>query len=308
MKKINVESMKLGSDAEVFLKDKTGRPFPVCGIIGGTKEEPLILSKDGCAVQEDNVMLEFNTPISSSAKEWVRNLQQAMGLAFAKVPPTLEVSITATERFDPRLLDNAQAQTFGCQPDFNGWTMEQNPRPVPEDPTMRSAAAHVHISWDDPESIEQRCRVIQMADIFVTLPSLTESPDRERRKLYGKAGAMRPKKYGVEHRVLDNYWLTDSSYIDALWTRYRRALTAVNTDFEVSDGLKKQIQEVINNYDVKTAVKLYQELRAKIFPKEQEELDYNKMKMYYGTNYIATNSIAQWDVAIPQNALDPRPQ
>jgi hypothetical protein len=266
MKKIDVSTVRMGSDAEVFLKDRTGRPFPACGLIGGTKEEPLLLDEDGTAVQEDNVMLEFNTAISSTEKEWVRNLAKAQKLAYAKVPPTMYVDISPVQRFAPELLDCAQAQQFGCEPDFNAWTMEQNKRPVPEDPTMRTAAGHFHLSWAEPEDMEQRCRVIQMADIFVSLPAMRWSADRERRKMYGRAGAFRPKEYGVEHRVMDNTWLADESTIRVLWSMYMQALDAANTDFEITPKLAERIQECINSYNMEGAKGLHTELTLKIFP------------------------------------------
>ena len=269
MKQIDVTTVKMGSDAEVFLKDKTGRPFPACGLIGGTKEKPLMLSKDGCAVQEDNVMLEFNTPVSNNSRDWCKNLEKAMTLAFAKIPPTLYPVIEAVQRFDPALLDCQQAQQFGCEPDFNAWTMEQNPRPHLEDATMRSAAAHVHLSWEGPDDMMQRCRVIQFADIFVTLPSLGESGDTERRKLYGKAGAFRPKLYGVEHRVMDNYWL-EKMFHQRIWSRYIDALTAANTPFEITPKLAEKVQEIINNYKIKEALSLYHEMCKSLLPKKEK--------------------------------------
>lgn len=271
---IDLNSVKMGSDAEVFLQLKTGQMIPACGLIGGTKEEPLVLSEDGCAVQEDNVMLEFNTPISSNRDEWARNIRKAMELAFAKIPPTMYPAIQATARFEEVLLENPQAQRFGCEPDYNAWTLEQNPRPIPTDHTMRSAAAHVHISWANPEGIDQRCRVIQMADIFVSLPSLWESVDRERRKLYGKAGAFRPKEYGVEHRVLDNYWLIDPVTTDMIYKRYMQAINAANTDVDVSD-VAKEIQECINGYHVAIAKKLYTDLKKRIFPIKKDEFNFH---------------------------------
>lgn len=273
MKPIDLKSVKLGSDAEVFLLDLTGRPFPACGIIGGTKDEPIVLDPDGCAVQEDNVMLEFNTAVSGNERDWVHNLSKAMDLAFARVPPTLRPDFSATQKFDARLLECPQAKVFGCHPDFNAWTKEQNPRPRADDPTLRSAAAHVHISWDDPEDMEQRIRVIQFCDIFAVLPSLAESPDRERRKLYGKAGAFRPKKYGVEHRVLDNYWISDRGWMTQVWRRYQKAIRAANTEFQICGDLAKCVQDVINNYDIKAAKAILQEVEKAVFPRSEGDLD-----------------------------------
>jgi hypothetical protein len=270
--KIDLKTVALGSDAEVFLVDRTGRPFPACGIIGGTKAEPLMLTKDGVAVQEDNVMLEFNTPISYDGSTWVKNLQRSMNMAFARIPPSLRPEIVGSMNFDPAFLEIPQAQTFGCEPDYNAWTMTRNPRPKPSEPTLRTAAAHVHISWAEPEGIEQRCRVIQMADIFVTLPGLDWSLDRKRRSMYGRAGAFRGKDYGVEHRVQDNAWLLNTDRLIYTWQRYQQALKAVNTDYEIKKEDAIAVQDAINNYDVSSAMRLYDRLRKEIFPQKPKEM------------------------------------
>ena len=44
-------------------------------------------------------------------------------------------------------------------------------------------------------------------DATLGLASLLFDPDTKRRSLYGKAGAFRPKSYGVEYRVLSNRWI-----------------------------------------------------------------------------------------------------
>lgn len=235
-------------------------------------------------------MLEFNTPISSTAKEWGRNLDKAMMMAFNKIPPTLRADISAVMRFDLALLDCPQAQTFGCEPDFNAWTMEQNPRPTPTDPSMRTAAAHIHLSWKGVDDMLQRCRVIQFADIFATLPSLWESKDKERRQLYGRAGAFRPKEYGVEHRVMDNYWL-DSHFHRRIWDRYIQALHAANTPFEISERLATRVQEIINNYKVEEAQSLHKELSKAIL---NEETDAHSLVKKFVTGGTAYNT--QWIV------------
>lgn len=276
MKPIDSKTVRFGSDAEVFLQTKNGMPFPACGLIGGTKEKPLVLDRDGCAVQEDNVMLEFNTPISASVGDWVRNLDKAMRLAFAKIPPTLEPVFRASMHFDLALLDNPQAQVFGCEPDFNAWTGQQNPRPIPTDPTLRTAAAHVHISWDKPEDMEQRMRLIQMADVFVVLPSLGESEDKERRQLYGKAGAFRPKEYGVEHRVLDNYWLTSQLRQERIFLRYHKAIDAANSEYQLSTDQATKVQELINTSNGGEWPELYDDIHEAIFKTRPYQFLYDR--------------------------------
>jgi len=46
-------------------------------------------------------------------------------------------------------------------------------------------------------------------DVFLGLFSLFFDSDTKRREMYGKAGAFRPKSYGVEYRTLSNVWLKD---------------------------------------------------------------------------------------------------
>jgi hypothetical protein len=37
--------------------------------------------------------------------------------------------------------------------------------------------------------------------------------------MYGRAGAFRPKPYGVEYRVLSNVWLRESSMVKWIWNQ-----------------------------------------------------------------------------------------
>jgi hypothetical protein len=260
---INRETVQFGSDFECILFDVTGRPFPACGIFGGTKENPKVLSPDGIAVQEDNVLLEANTPVCKDRNEWVKNIERTLRSISQLIPPTLFINQeTCTAEYDPALLNSPQAQTFGCDPDLNAWDGTRNPRPTSTNKRLRSAAAHVHISWAEPTD-EDRFSLIRASDIFVVLPSLKESTDRKRRELYGKAGAFRMKDYGVEHRVLDNYWIFDKVLRERVYDRYIQAIDFVNKGGQISKEDGEKIQKAINTYDYTLA----KELMAKFSPK-----------------------------------------
>ena len=70
---------KIGTDAEVFLVDKTGSPVSAVGIVPGSKNEPMpVLEGNGYAVQRDNVMLEFNIPAASSAAEFSASIDKML--------------------------------------------------------------------------------------------------------------------------------------------------------------------------------------------------------------------------------------
>lgn len=256
-----IRNPTLGTDAEIFLKDLTGRYFPACGLIGGTKEKPKDLG-DGYAVQEDNVMLEFNTRVAKSREEWALFVQEGLKRAIKTIPPSLVPAIDPSAEFELLFLDGIpQANVFGCEPDFNAWTRETNPKPTCDNRKLRTAAAHVHIGWDDP-TMQDRENLIRAADIFVSLPSVWEDTDKKRRLLYGKAGAFRLKPYGVEHRVASNYWLRDAALIDRVYLRYMKAIKFVNEGGVIAEEDARDIQIAINKCDVALAEKLAKKYKA----------------------------------------------
>jgi hypothetical protein len=55
--------------------------------------------------------------------------------------------------------------------------------------------------------------------------------DKERRKLYGKPGAFRPKPYGCEYRVLSNAWVDKPEVASLLF----RTITDVVSELKKGD-------------------------------------------------------------------------
>lgn len=261
------QNVRFGSDAEVFLKiPQLEQPFPVCGLIGGTKDKPIPLGAGGFFVQEDNCAAEFNIPICDSVDAFSAAFRTALRRLGQRLPPTLTLDTDHTSvNFHPALLDNPQAQTFGCEPDYNAWTGEKNPRPECEDKTLRTAAAHVHVSWENPTD-EQRFELIRAADVFVTCAMLpTERADgRARRKLYGRSGACRLKEYGVEHRVLGNQWIMDKQSIQQVWDGYQLALAFLNQGHRIKPEDYQEIQDVINEGNTQRAGEIYAGYKAQI--------------------------------------------
>jgi hypothetical protein len=153
--------------------------------------------------------------------------------------------------FDKKFLNNPQAQTFGCEPDFNAWKGTVNPKPHANDPTLRTAAAHVHISWENPTD-EQRLELVKAADVFVVLPYLVnfeKALSAKRRELYGKAGCCRFKNYGIEHRVLDNTWIFNGYQTEFVWDTYMNAINFLNKGNRIDPDDADQIQMAINTHN-----------------------------------------------------------
>ena len=65
---------------------------------------------------------------------------------------------------------------------------------------------------------------MKQLDWYLGAWSLKMDPDPTRRLLYGKAGACRYKPYGVEYRVLSNFWLTTKERRLQVWNRLNQAI------------------------------------------------------------------------------------
>ena len=261
---------KVGSDAELFLL-KAGRPYPVCALVGGTKQDPLpVLGGNGYAVQEDNVTLEFNIPPASTAEEF----QQSIGTMLAHLQGQMAekelVCHSVSEAiFQSSLLEQfPQAHVFGCEPDFCEWTKSVNPMPefmrFPWGPLktaheFRCAGFHIHVSYtvdDEPPLLDAVEALVKAQDIFLGVPlTLRESGSGQRirrRQSYGRAGAFRLKPYGHEYRVLGSAVLTPHPALNHwIFTANQRAMDFLNGNFaaavDAMDAHGKMIRAAIND-------------------------------------------------------------
>ena len=196
-------AITIGADPEVFVQ-RDDKIVSAIGMIGGSKAFPRLV-KQG-AVQEDNVLAEFNIDPAISVMEFLDNISTVTSELERIVSPcTLKVQ--SSHEFDQEeiIAGGEQAMAFGCDPDLNCWTVELNPVPNALT-TLRTAGGHVHIGYDNPD-MDKSIRVARMAEFLLGVPSVLLDDDTRRRELYGASGAIRLKAYGVEYRVLSNFWL-----------------------------------------------------------------------------------------------------
>lgn len=214
----------IGADPELFLQDKTNRFISSIGKFGGTKLEPRQLGRRlGMAVQEDNVAVEFNIPPSDTLTKFKQNIQLALRLIEKEAKGlNLKLAIVPSAEFDDEQLNHPSARNFGCDPDFNVWSMRENPRPVSYNKALRSAGGHVHIAYT-----KDRIGLGRACDLFLGCPSVVFDPDQRRRLLYGKAGAVRKKPYGLEYRTLSNFWIKSPELIDMVFSQVVQAIDFV---------------------------------------------------------------------------------
>lgn len=253
------ESYTKGCDPEVFLFDpKNQRVISSIGLIGGSKDMPMPIGA-GCSVQEDNVTVEFNTPPCTSADEYIETIKYNLDYIQQRaVDMGLEVKIAASAIFDDDQLDNHQAQTFGCEPDFNAWAGgKRNPRPKADNANLRSCGGHIHVTLpDDVNPLE----VVKAMDWFIGCQMVEFDEDKDRRKLYGKPGAYRKKVYGIEYRTASNAWIASPERIQWAWDQTDKAVNYVRNGGGFTEEQGKMIQQCINESDANTLEQLKKEL------------------------------------------------
>jgi hypothetical protein len=236
-----MQEILLGCDPELFVTNKEGKPRGAYGLIPGTKETPYKVPKG--AIQVDGMALEFNIDPAGTEQEFVSNISTVMQRLRAEVPQTYKFLIKPSVRFHHLIMKKApeEARELGCQPDFNAYTLAENPRPNSET-LLRTASGHIHIGFDKDCDVKSEDHVIRCAtlvkhlDLFLGLRSLEWDRDQERRTLYGKPGAMRIKPYGVEYRVLSNLWLEREELVRFVYRQTLRCIEDLKKNGAIPDG------------------------------------------------------------------------
>lgn len=250
--------MRLGCDPEIFLVDAAEALVSAIDRIGGSKSMPRPLPiGDGFAVQEDNVALEFNIPPANSAGEYIEHINRVKAFLLNEVQQQgLQFSNLSAAIWPQDQLVDPRAREFGCDPDYNAWTDgKRNPKPKAANKQLRSCGGHVHVGHEFPNR-EAALRFIKYMDLYLGVPSTLMDTGEMRKELYGKCGAFRPKEYGVEYRVLSNYWVFKDELIEWVWNQTQLALLHSADDSHGIADLKKPIHLAINENNKQVAFDL----------------------------------------------------
>ena len=258
-----------GADPEVFVRDRETKKFVSAhGMIKGTKYEPTKV-KNG-AIQVDGMALEFNVkPSRLMGDTFFFRTQSILSLLSTLIPSKYEVVVAPVARFDQEYIETQPdvAKRLGCEPDYNAWTGKMNQPPRASAP-FRTAAGHIHIGWwtrpirDQERAYIMAAEAAKQMDCTVGLASviLDRSPDsRMRRELYGKAGAFRPKPYGMEYRTPSNFWI-QGPHFPVIARLTMEATRLLNQGTLISSTLsaanQREVQRAINESDTDTAFNL----------------------------------------------------
>jgi hypothetical protein len=244
----------IGADPELFMKHPDSGDFiSAHGRIPGTKWAPHKVPFG--AVQVDGTALEFNIDPATNVHEFLRNLKAVRRTLTAMVPG-YQVVAEPVAYYKPNYFKKeipAYAQELGCNPDYNAWTTDTNPRPNAVGKPFRTASGHLHIGWTAGEDVEDCnhfllcCRLARQLDYGLGMYSLLWDFDSVRRSLYGKAGAFRPKTYGLEYRVLSNRWLDSDPLIRWIYSTVQFCMADAFAGIWYEDKYGDMARKVIDN-------------------------------------------------------------
>lgn len=215
-----MSQLLVGADPEYFIRKKnhwiSGHTFPL-----GTKEKPRQMMM-GFA-QCDGIALEINVTPSATRTGFIASVlgaKQGLERFIQGIDPDVRLVAAPSIFYGKKRLSQLpeDASKLGCEPDFNAYEGEMNPRPNRESP-IRTGAGHIHIGWTQDANTKSRTHIeicsglVRQLDYYLGLPSLLWDHDTRRRTLYGQAGAFRPKPYGLEYRTLSNKWTETGKHI-----------------------------------------------------------------------------------------------
>lgn len=225
-----MENILIGADPELFCINPNSKSFvSVHDKLPGTKDNPYKVPFG--AVQVDGTAAEFNIDPASNVEQFRNHIREVVATMGNMLPGyTLTATPVATYDEDYFRALPEKAVELGCNPDYNAYTGKVNP--IPDARVMfRTGSGHVHIGWTsgadpfDPLHYAKCREVCVQLDYALGLNSLKWDTDNRRRELYGKAGAFRPKPYGVEYRVLSNKWVLDPALCDFVYNSTIKALS-----------------------------------------------------------------------------------
>lgn len=246
----------LGSDPELFTRDANGLVSSVAGKLGADKYHKRHVTDD-IRIQEDNVLVEFDINPHGTFAGFNDNMMRgimACNDAAKSVGHEVDLTICSHVFSDAELRSfHKDAFVFGCEPDFNALTGSRNAKPASADVGLRTAGGHIHIGYNEDRDVDSESQKVLgvMCDYFLGMPAILLDKDDRRKELYGKAGACRFKTYGIEYRVLSNFWTLDDKMRLWAWEQAHKAY-----EFTIGDAMMlasivdpEEIQRVINNND-----------------------------------------------------------
>lgn len=256
---MELSNVTIGADPELFIiNEKTKKVVSAVGLIPGEKGNPWRSDDmpEGFGLETDNILAEFNIPPVKNEINFVNNIvymQEYIDKFVKSKNPDLGIKCIASQTVPKSELQSDQAKLFGCDVDYNAYTMKANPKPKGTSTNLRSAGFHIHIGYENP-NVDTSLALVKYMDAFLGIPSVVKDKDKKRRSLYGKAGCFRLTDYGVEYRVLSSAMMSSTSKLSFIWKQLQKVMRAYRIGYALPSI--DLVQEAINSSDVELAKQL----------------------------------------------------
>jgi hypothetical protein len=279
-----MKTVTFGLDPEFVICNPNNKFLSAIPLIEGRKGREIPLSKGG--LLSDNVNAEVNVHPSDDFQNLVDNFASVIKESHQHLQKKTKCSLhaIASIEFDEDQLQDEECIAFGCNPDFNPYTVRANEiRPDAPLSNFRTTGGHVHIGYNHEhhailKSFIGKLTVVKAMDLFVGLPYVLIDKDptsAKRRGLYGVAGAHRSTNYGVEYRTLPSSWLRNIDLFKLIFDSTQFAV-----DFSVNGNVDelintigvKDLQTMINTSDIAKCRTVYNELIFPILPKNISDM------------------------------------
>ncbi len=239
----------LGSDPEFFFT-KDGDVVPSTLVLTGREDR----------VVKDGFQGELNPHADTCRQVAGAHIGRALLEAYRIAQRQgLQLSLKVAHIISEPVWKNAPLtiKKFGCNPTINAHEkMFRRVTGLRE--KFRAAGGHIHVGGLHQKEKDDATKLVTLMDIFVgnTCVLIDRDPDNAiRRKNYGRAGEYRLKSYGIEYRVLSNFWLRHYILWSFCTALIRNALAFYRHglyDEVVSKFDLKKVRQAINenNYDL----------------------------------------------------------
>lgn len=246
-----------GCDPEFFVVDEKEEVIPAWTFLPEKQA--------GDTVYWDGFQAEFVVPDGRGCLEELNaqikyNLEQVLCRARVKNPKA-EISMQNVVTLPMATLMGADKKhvELGCSPSLNVYGDRGKEVEDPVRLEQRFAGGHQHfgISFDARRKEKQVETLIRALDAVVGVAGVSLAAQWDnplRRVYYGRAGEYRLPHYGIEYRVLSNFWLIHPAIAMLVNELFRVVIRWAMSGYSpMWNAEEKEVRSIINNCDVEAA-------------------------------------------------------
>lgn len=209
-------AVMFGCDPELFLADDNGHTVGSERVI---EEKTLVPGTVSTYVRRDGVQIELNPAPSTCRQTHAGSIWAALEVAVQQAKSkgfSVDTSPVVTVNEEEMARLSAASRLLGCAPSENLYNSSVTISDAAKTSRVRSAGGHIHFGLGCPVKDNKPLirRMVRVLDVLLgsTMVLVDIDPaQKERRKVYGRAGEFRFNDHGFEYRTLSNFWLR--SYI-----------------------------------------------------------------------------------------------